>query len=372
MSSLPPENPPSDAPAQPESEQPGTAHTPPTAEQPKRLTRSGDDRVIGGVAGGLARHLNVDPLLVRIALVVLAIGFPPTIVGYLAALVFVPEDGKPSRPADSRNRVIAAVLVGALLLVMLPVLVPFGLLAGPPVLGVLVPLLLLAGIVWLVVRVLGAEGGTTGRRLAAAVGMVMLAVTGFLAALTAAVFGAGWVVAAVVVVCGVALIAAAFAGGARWLLAPALLLALPLAGVAAADVKLDGGVGEREYRPASIADVREKYDLGAGQLTVDLRDVDFPDGDTRVKIELGMGEARLLVPAEVCVAPDIHIGAGEARVGGRQQNGIDVDWNERPAADGMARLIVDADIGLGEIRVDSSGRGGDRFDDLDGSGHACA
>ena len=35
----------------------------------KRLTRSRDDRFIGGVAAGVARHLNIDPVIVRIGFV---------------------------------------------------------------------------------------------------------------------------------------------------------------------------------------------------------------------------------------------------------------------------------------------------------------
>ncbi|HET9423669.1 MAG TPA: PspC domain-containing protein, partial [Nocardioides sp.] len=36
-----------------------------------RLRRSRHDRKIAGVAGGLARHLDVDPIILRVALVVL-------------------------------------------------------------------------------------------------------------------------------------------------------------------------------------------------------------------------------------------------------------------------------------------------------------
>ena len=40
--------------------------------QGKRLVRSRNDRMIAGVAGGLAALFNIDPLLVRIAFLVLA------------------------------------------------------------------------------------------------------------------------------------------------------------------------------------------------------------------------------------------------------------------------------------------------------------
>ena len=41
------------------------------AHEPKRLYRSRDDRMIGGVCGGLGRHFGIDPVIVRIAAVVL-------------------------------------------------------------------------------------------------------------------------------------------------------------------------------------------------------------------------------------------------------------------------------------------------------------
>ena len=41
-----------------------TTHTEPT--QPRRLTRSTSDRKLGGVAGGLAEHLALDPNVVRV------------------------------------------------------------------------------------------------------------------------------------------------------------------------------------------------------------------------------------------------------------------------------------------------------------------
>lgn len=39
----------------------------------KRLIRSTSDRVIGGVAGGIARYLEIDPTFVRLAFVVLGL-----------------------------------------------------------------------------------------------------------------------------------------------------------------------------------------------------------------------------------------------------------------------------------------------------------
>ena len=40
---------------------------PPRSGGPRRLLRSRSDRMIAGVAGGLASYFNVDPVIVRIA-----------------------------------------------------------------------------------------------------------------------------------------------------------------------------------------------------------------------------------------------------------------------------------------------------------------
>lgn len=58
-----------------------------------RLYRSRDDRVIGGVAAGLADYLNVDPSLVRIVWVILAlVSGGAMVLVYLVMLVVVPEE----------------------------------------------------------------------------------------------------------------------------------------------------------------------------------------------------------------------------------------------------------------------------------------
>jgi phage shock protein PspC (stress-responsive transcriptional regulator) len=42
-------------------------------EEPKRLYRSGRDKMIGGVCGGIAEYFTLDPTLVRLGYIVLSI-----------------------------------------------------------------------------------------------------------------------------------------------------------------------------------------------------------------------------------------------------------------------------------------------------------
>ena len=133
--------------------------------------------------------------------------------------------------------------------------------------------------------------------------------------------------------------------------------------MSAADLDLDGGIGDREYRPAAAVDLRDDYKLGMGQLVVDLRDASLPAGDTPLKLKVGMGQALVIVPRDVCVTSVADIGAGHVDVLGRESDGVDVNFDDsRHARSGGARLVVNADVGFGEFAVRHN-RG---FEDLHG------
>jgi phage shock protein PspC (stress-responsive transcriptional regulator) len=75
----------------------------------KELRRSTDDRMLAGVVGGLARYLDVDATLLRIAFVVLTVMGGAGVPIYLAAWLLIPEDGADQSIAASfldshRNR----------------------------------------------------------------------------------------------------------------------------------------------------------------------------------------------------------------------------------------------------------------------------
>jgi len=58
--------------------------------QPRRLYRSHRDKMIAGVCGGVAEYLNVDPTLVRLGFVVLALINGAGILLYLVMAIVVP------------------------------------------------------------------------------------------------------------------------------------------------------------------------------------------------------------------------------------------------------------------------------------------
>jgi len=80
------------------------------------LRRSTTDRKIAGVAGGLGRHFDVDPTVVRVALVVLALFGGAGLVLYGVAFLVVPEEGSEHAVIGTSPSTRSAVLIGTAIL----------------------------------------------------------------------------------------------------------------------------------------------------------------------------------------------------------------------------------------------------------------
>ena len=68
---------------------------------PEALRRPVQDRMVAGVAAGLARYLGVDVMIIRLAFVVLTLVGGAGIPLYLAGLLLIPEDGSDQSIASS-------------------------------------------------------------------------------------------------------------------------------------------------------------------------------------------------------------------------------------------------------------------------------
>jgi phage shock protein PspC (stress-responsive transcriptional regulator) len=322
--------------------------------------------MIGGVCAGLGRYFNVDPILFRIGAVVLAFVGGVGLLAYVAALLLVPAEDSAGAPGElgARNRWLVIGGVVLLLLISWPFLLGGGLVLA----GLLIPLafLVAAGVlVWWFVSGEGPAGDAGDVAKRALLGIAILVVCGLIAigGAWAAAAGGETFVAIAVIAAGASILVGAFVRPMRWLVLPAVTLALAAGTVSAAGIDLDGGVGERDYRPASALDIRDTYELGMGELVVDLRETDLPAGDVPLGLDLGIGAARVIVPDDVCVATDAQIGVGEVRAFDMHNEGVDVDVDDRPEArPGLTRLLVNADIGLGELRIGHAGTAADDFD----------
>src|SRR5215216_2008815 len=101
----PPQNPSDETPESEDGAETGGGAEP--GGEPRRLTRSGGDAIIGGVASGLGRYFGVDPVLFRIGFVVATFIGAVGIIAYLALLVFVPSDGEQKTSGTSKALAVA-------------------------------------------------------------------------------------------------------------------------------------------------------------------------------------------------------------------------------------------------------------------------
>jgi phage shock protein PspC (stress-responsive transcriptional regulator) len=395
-------------------------------EQPRRrLLRSRDDRIIAGVASGIARQFNVDPTLVRLGFVGLALLGGLGILAYVVLALVAPNDDGTGAPVEGERPspwLIAVAILAALIILPGPFLFPFGWGGGWwwPGGGLVWALLLVAGAIWLYMTIrdrgrdhesgtratdaetpatpgdsattaVMPEGGSGApqaprrdgwSRALRALAIAAVAIAAVFAAATiaglsawATAIGQGTVVAGVVIAIGVVLIAASFARGARWLIVPALVVAVPAAAVAAADIRFDDSIGEREYRPTAASAIPDDgYRLGVGHLVVDLRGLPWNRGDVvEVSTDLGLGQTVVSVPQEVCVEADTNLSAGEAYVRGERSSGIDPELTEAPPPGKAPRLVFDGEQDAGQLvvtddppeTVDGHDRWGGRWNDDD-------
>jgi len=376
---------------------------PPPGEHGPRVTRDevrdlgrlrrtvGPDRKLAGVAGGLARHLDIDPVLLRVAFVVLVFFGGAGILLYVACWLLVPEDGNPRAAVhlDERNRTFALVGVGALALLAL-LADSIGQWGFPwPLVGV-------AAIALIVLTVLDRDKNpvptappvphtphpTTGQFVPAVPGAAVAAPPAYqkqprnprkrgpilflftvaLAALGIGVLGildlAGAPIAdpaypAVVVgACSVMLLVGAFWGRAGGLILVGLLASLVLAG-ATASSEWDGS--DIYSIPTRAADVDSSLDVDAGEVVLDLRrvqDLEALDGRA-VDIDVQVGRIEVIVPDGVSVDVDARVdGPGHIELFGEERGGIGIgDTTRHDGGTGAPQLTLEVDLQVGEIQV---------------------
>jgi phage shock protein PspC (stress-responsive transcriptional regulator) len=324
--------------------------------------------MVAGVSTGIARHLNIDPTLVRLAFIVAAVAGGVGFAAYLAAFLLIPEEGADEAPIRHLGSHRTATIAGVALLVVAAV-ATFDAFDGDSLGGTIIWACVLAGAGgFLLVRAQGdtaqvtadhtiATGQAPPRRRSRAsqtVAGVLLLVAAGVAAAAAAGADVGWKegVAIALIAAGGVLVVGSFFGASPWLVVPPLLVAAGAGAMIAAGAVFDGPIGERSYAPVRAAELPDAYRVAIGELRVDLRDVRFPEGTTHLKVQIGIGEARVFVPEDVEVRIDGHTGAGEIRFPGGDSDGTDVDRTETLAAPGRPVLDLEVRAGMGEIRVE--------------------
>lgn len=329
--------------------------------------RSAHDRHLGGVAGGLASALGVDPIVVRVGLVVVTLWWPVTPLIYCVVWLVIPEEGaersllRSWRAPGRMQQVggIAALGVGA------SALAPsFG---DGDLTDARVGLLLVVIGSVLVMGRWGDDGSDrgpgagaqderksetgadrpgamsqapirpgaesapqakTGLRptlplpnLSGALGwfclwlVLLLAVGAVALDRLGATVQPGVVVSLALLVVAIGLLIATVRGRAPILVPVGLVLVPVWLAFAAGDVPRYDGDGTVTYRPRSLDDLGASYTHGYGTLLLDLTQMELRPGQT-IDLEAGVtaGKLRLRVPRDVAVDVDVTGGLASAEL----------------------------------------------------------
>ena len=357
-----------EAPAPPAPEAGGPRVTRDQVRDLGRLRRSVDDSKIAGVAAGIARHLDIDPIIVRVALVVLVFFGGAGLFIYAAFWLLVPEEGSLQQPLglDDRNRSIA--LMGTAVLAALAAIGDWAGAFWFPWPIVIVGLVVLMFVNRSrrprdVYRPPGADAPRPPRpRNPRRRGPILFW-------FTLALIATGIGVLGLVDVSGVDVVDAAYPALALGITALMLVVGafwgrsggLVLVGLVAAAATAGATAGAHwetdrvEHVPTVASDVRDSYFQGAGELFVDLShvgNIDALDGRT-VQVEGGVGRIEVVVPRgmDVTVAGAVD-GPGDVSILGDHSSGFEMSDEGFVDAPGQApQLSIDVNLGVGEIVV---------------------
>jgi phage shock protein PspC (stress-responsive transcriptional regulator) len=248
------------------------------------------NRVVGGVAAGLADYLDIDPVVVRIAFVVLTVLGGSGILLYAAGWLLIPADDTDRAVVHDlmerrpRRRSLVAIVLGTIIAI------------------IALSNLFSSGPWWP-----HWDRGFGG--------------FGFFFGLCALALAAAL------------LVASGRRGGSplRWLALTSLIAVAAVAVVAVATVfsvealsgvPLRGGVGDTQWRPTSASQVAPRYRLAIGNMRVDLSDVTFDPGTTHVTASVGIGHLVVELPAGIAVSVSAHSGLGDVQVFGQDNGGF--------------------------------------------------
>jgi len=282
----------------------GAAATTPDSEgeEVHGLRRSTTNKVLGGVAGGIAERFEIDANVVRVVFIVACALWGLGAAVYLAMWVFVPRSGEEPPPEDGpvtrlqRTWLAWGLLAAVVALFLIALSIGLGAVHAGAAIGVL----------WLVflIAIAIAAVSRPSRR---------LTIRRFLAL--------SFLVACSLVI----LVLASFAGF-----------------LASTGVPVAGGTGEVTWAPTTSFGAAT-YRLAIGYATLDLTQRPYSGRPVTIDASVAVGKLRVLIPRNAAVDLVSHVGAGSV-------------WGPGPASGSsgpgkLPRLDLNVQVGAGSIWI---------------------
>jgi phage shock protein PspC (stress-responsive transcriptional regulator)/predicted membrane protein len=265
--------------------------------------------MVAGVCSGLGRYFDLNPSFFRVAFVVLTLLGGSGLLIYGAAVLVVPDEGAEESIAGrvlKQNREKPWAMVGLALVAVASLLLLQSFRFHPAGNGILV-LLLAVGALLLWAH---ARDERTGRRRALR-----------------------------------------FVGGLLVLLVVAALAFIGIA-LATLDIHLSKGIGDRTYVVTSPDELQRKYELGIGQLELDLSRLRLRAPETSVTAHVGTGELRVVVPPDVTVRYSVDAKWGQVHAFDDEIEGHHARSSGTSTASSSRLLVLKATVGAGQVDVE--------------------
>ncbi|MFE4048462.1 PspC domain-containing protein [Streptomyces sp. YIM B13518] len=146
--------------------------------------------------------------------------------------------------------------------------------------------------------------------------------------------------------------------------AGSIVLAVVTAGLLAGSAALPKDIGtdwtRTTWEPASVAQIRPAYELGAGEGELDLSAIRVPEDRTvSTRADVGLGRIHVIVPRDVTVRLSVDVGVGDIQLPGDRRKDVDVAPGkheevtlEPPAGvEEAGTLDLDLQVGAGQAEV---------------------
>ena len=160
--------------------------------------------------------------------------------------------------------------------------------------------------------------------------------------------------ALVLLILGVTMLIGAFAGRARWLVLPAIVVVPFLLLASVVTVPLEGGWGNLYERPLSSAAVHGSYQRVAGDIYLDLTELAGTQAAPVISATTGFGSVNVTVPFDAHVIVTERAGAGVVHAGrATSDTGFEASLSttmEPRRGDGVT-ITLDLETGIGDVWV---------------------
>jgi hypothetical protein len=146
--------------------------------------------------------------------------------------------------------------------------------------------------------------------------------------------------------------------GGRSLIGPGIFLSLVTLALTVTGISGTSGYGQQTWTPTSLDQLEDSYTWNAGQATLDLSQLDVPNGEiVRTDLIVNAGQATIIVPDDVTVEATCSASLGDASCLGTDGNGVRPEVRHQRAGTDKdsGTLVIEVRSNAGQAEVISRG-----------------